>query len=426
MVTDIFLVRFTCRLTKIVLNDLPKKLMFKTVTVETGNMSNNTVFNFTWIYPTDEDKLEVLGPQYHKTVRIIILAIMIIISLIGNTIVCWRLLPYGHRRYPKAKVLFLNLAVSDLLVTLITMTSQMVWEMMGRLWIAGDIFCRIFKLMQTFALVSSTYMLVSIAMDRHQAIVRPLSPCPKPITLAIGAWLASLLPSLPNIYVFRQVNLGPGRCYCASLFYTGKYPIFHRQIYMAFVFLAVFIIPFFLLVILYTRILVEIWRQSSAFSGNQSNSSLPRAKVKTLKMTLVIFCAFIFTNVPYVIQEMILAFGDPSALDTNVVALFGVISASNSAINPYIYLMFHAKGGCLEKFNKFLKTMSTLRTDRWNDAINNAFRSTSLKRKTSFSSSSRQSVITRAPTLTHQQIQGVQASLLQPEDHGNQKVETIL
>ncbi|XP_067134342.1 neuropeptide S receptor-like [Centruroides vittatus] len=390
-------------------------------------MSNETDFNLTWIHPTKDEKLEVLGPQYHKNVRIFILATMIGVSLIGNTIVCWQLLPTRRRRYPKAKVLFLNLAVADLLVTLITMTSQMVWEMMGRLWIAGDVFCRIFKLIQTFALVSSTYMLVSIALDRHHAIVRPLSPCPRPINLAIVAWLASLIPSLPNLYVFRQVTLGPGRCYCASLFYTGEYPIYHRQIYMAFVFLAVFIVPFFLLVVLYTWILVEIWRQSSVFSGNQSNSALPRAKVKTLKMTLVIFLAFICTNLPYVIQEMILAFGDPSALDTNIVALFGVISASNSAINPYIYLMFHASGGCLERFRKFLKTVGNMKSGRWNDAINNAFHSASLKRKVSFSSSSRQSVITRAPTLTQQQIKGVQTALLHLEGQNeNEKTETSL
>uniref|UniRef100_A0A6B0UNU0 Putative conserved plasma membrane protein n=1 Tax=Ixodes ricinus TaxID=34613 RepID=A0A6B0UNU0_IXORI len=57
-------------------------------------------------------------------------------------------------------------------------------------------------------------------------------------------------------------------------------------------------------------------------------------------MTVVVFGAFLVTNVPYMVQEMILAFGNPGILDHNVVALFGVISASNSAINPYIYLFF--------------------------------------------------------------------------------------
>ncbi|CAN8028829.1 unnamed protein product [Ixodes persulcatus] len=57
-------------------------------------------------------------------------------------------------------------------------------------------------------------------------------------------------------------------------------------------------------------------------------------------MTVVVFGAFLVTNVPYMVQEMILAFGNPGILDHNAVALFGVISASNSAINPYIYLFF--------------------------------------------------------------------------------------
>ncbi|KAL3203424.1 hypothetical protein MRX96_053222 [Rhipicephalus microplus] len=57
-------------------------------------------------------------------------------------------------------------------------------------------------------------------------------------------------------------------------------------------------------------------------------------------MTAVVFGAFLVTNVPYMVQEVILAFGNPDILNANVVALSGVISASNSAINPYIFLYF--------------------------------------------------------------------------------------
>ncbi|KAH9369600.1 hypothetical protein HPB48_011506 [Haemaphysalis longicornis] len=64
------------------------------------------------------------------------------------------------------------------------------------------------------------------------------------------------------------------------------------------------------------------------------------SQVKTLKMTAVVFAAFLVTNVPYMVQEAILAFGNPDILNANVVALSGVISASNSAINPYIFLYF--------------------------------------------------------------------------------------
>ncbi|KAK8776922.1 hypothetical protein V5799_029731 [Amblyomma americanum] len=291
----------------------------------------------------DEGPEEILGPRYHKRVRIAIIIIMIVTSIIGNSVVCWKLVVQRrHRRLSKARVLFLNLAIADLLVACVTMTSQVVWEVMGRLWIAGDAFCRFFKFLQTFALVSSTYMLVTIAVDRHIAVATPLAPSPDPWKLAAATWLASCMPSLPNVYVFHSVEVAPGKCFCASIFYDRGTPLYHRQIYMSFVFFMVFLAPLVLLVTFYTGILWAIWKHSSSSGkvGQQTTSALPRAKVKTLKLTAVVFGAFLVTNVPYMVQEVILALGQPGILDANVVALFGVISASNSAINPYIFLYF--------------------------------------------------------------------------------------
>ncbi|KAL3181426.1 hypothetical protein MRX96_036974 [Rhipicephalus microplus] len=248
---------------------------------------------------------EVMGPRYHKRVRIGIIITMIILSVVGNTVVCCNLLvKQRRRRVSKARVLFLNLAVADLLVACITMASQVVWEVMGRLWIAGDAFCRFFKFLQTFALVSSTYMLVAIAID--------------------------------------SVEVAPGKCFCASIFYDRDTPLYHRQIYMGFVFFTVFVVPLVLLIAFHAGILWAIWKHSATNRNmsRQTTSSLPQAKVKTLKITAVVFGAFLVTNVPYMVQEAILAFGNPGILDANMVALFGVISASNSAINPYIFLYF--------------------------------------------------------------------------------------
>lgn len=240
----------------------------------------NASFNFS-DPPETPSVDDVFGPQYHSRVRISIILVMIAFSLTGNSMVCWKLLRRSRRhRYSKAQVLFLNLAIADLLVTTVTMTSQTVWEIMGRVWVAGDAFCRLFKVLQTFALASSTYMLISIALDRHFAIVSPLARCPGPWKLAIAAWISALVPSVPNLLVFRLVDVGSGVSYCASRFYADETPLIYRQLYMAFVFLIVFIVPLFLLIGLYCDILVEIWRQSAAAKCRQQTaSSLPKAKV---------------------------------------------------------------------------------------------------------------------------------------------------
>ncbi|KAL1422355.1 hypothetical protein MTO96_022229 [Rhipicephalus appendiculatus] len=256
---------------------------------------------------------DLLGPRYHKRVRISIIVTMIVVSIVGNGVVCCNLLvKHRHRRVSKARVLFLNLAIADLLVACVTMTSQVVWEVMGRLWIAGDAFCRFFKFLQTFALVSSTYMLGGHRRGPAHRHRHPTGAQSRPVEV--------------------------GRRHVGGLVHA----VAAQRIYMGFVFFMVFVVPLVLLIAFHTGILWTLWKHSATGRkvGQQTTSSLPRAKVKTLKMTAVVFGAFLVTNVPYMVQEVILAFGNPGILDANVVALFGVISASNSAINPYIFLYF--------------------------------------------------------------------------------------
>ncbi|KAL1475703.1 hypothetical protein MTO96_019228 [Rhipicephalus appendiculatus] len=95
--------------------------------------------------------------------------------------------------------------------------------------------------------------------------------------------------------------------------------------------------------------LINASRQSDVESPSRDSDVVEKEPsrdsyvVKTLKLTAVVFGAFLVTNVPYMVQEVILALGQPGILDANLVALFGVISASNSAINPYIFLYFEKR-----------------------------------------------------------------------------------
>ena len=45
-------------------------------------------------------------------------------------------------------------------------SGQVIWEILEREWVAGGFFCKVFKFIQTYALASSNYMLVALAMDR--------------------------------------------------------------------------------------------------------------------------------------------------------------------------------------------------------------------------------------------------------------------
>ena len=71
-----------------------------------------------------------------------------------------------------------ELSGSRPIVIAAAMCIQVVWEHVDRLWLAGDVLCRLLKYAQSFAIMSSVNMLVVLSVDRHQAIRRPLCPPP--------------------------------------------------------------------------------------------------------------------------------------------------------------------------------------------------------------------------------------------------------
>lgn len=78
------------------------------------------------------------------------------------------------------------------------------WEILEKHWYLGNGACKIYKVASTFAITSSNYMLVAMAIDRHEAVVRPLNPFISAKNLALAAWAVSLLPSLPNLFIFAK------------------------------------------------------------------------------------------------------------------------------------------------------------------------------------------------------------------------------
>nr|XP_045590997.1 cardioacceleratory peptide receptor-like [Procambarus clarkii] len=311
---------------------------------------------------------EVLGPGYHKQLRQGILGVMFVVALVGNLKVMWTLRQKWAKR-GRMTILSFNLTLADMLVVLVTILGQLMWEVLDMHWYLSNVACKLFKVASTFAITSSNYMLVAIAIDRHEAVVRPLNPFISAKNLVLAAWAVSLLPSLPNLFVFLRHVTPEGGVYCVSKFYTKELDNNFRKVYLMVVLVLVFISSQVLLVILYLRIYFTIWRQSSYFKSGQrgnsesrrSNSLLPKAKTKTLNMTIVIVLAFFITNTPYVIQELLMTFGDMHQINPNVLALCGIISASNSCLNPFIYLFFCPKGE-----GRTLESYRVTFTRRWN------------------------------------------------------------
>ncbi|XP_053310312.1 probable G-protein coupled receptor 150 [Spea bombifrons] len=311
-------------------------------------------------------------PRYNRQLRVITLAVIFAVSLVGNSVVLYKICS-GKDKKRKINFLITHLALADLYVSVMTLFSQMVWELMEDEWLIGDVACRIFKVFQVSGLIASSNIIAIVAIERHHVIMNPLStPLPTRCFAVLG-WLLSLLLSIPQAFVFKLSYTEKGYR-CQNVF--GKLPKWHFQAYIIYSSVNVFFLPLCVLTVAYSRILWVILRKSNApknpkhqngqcglrDSHSQTskkplrpvaiNSCIPRAKVKTLKMTLVIIILFIVCGLPYFIVEMKVAFGTITGLDEEVIAVLGIFVVTNSAVNPYVYLFFRTNNMFLRRLEK--------------------------------------------------------------------------
>ncbi|XP_029474409.1 probable G-protein coupled receptor 150 [Rhinatrema bivittatum] len=301
--------------------------------------------------------------NYNRQVRLVSMVVIMVVGLVGNVAALCRLCR-SHGRRRKINFLLTHLVLADLCVSGVTLLSQVVWELLDDAWLAGDLACRLVKVLQVFGLMASSNIIALIALERQRVIVQPLHS-PLPVRgLAAAGWLLALLLSMPQAFVFRVTGGGK----CKSMF--DKLPRWHFQAYILYGALTVFFVPFCILLIAYGHILWVIWRKEHGLQGPQpvghpqtslpkrplrlvtTNSSLPRAKVKMLKMTLVIILLFVLCGLPYFVLELKMAFGGLTGWNQEAVAVLGIFVVTNSAINPYVYLFFKSNNAYLRQLER--------------------------------------------------------------------------
>ncbi|XP_051876620.1 probable G-protein coupled receptor 150 [Pristis pectinata] len=302
-------------------------------------------------------------PFYNRQTRIISMTVIFTLAFIGNVAVLHKIYCSKSKRR-KIDFLVTNLAAADLCVSIMTLLPQIIWEILEDEWLAGDLACRFFKVFQAFGLIASSNIIAIIASERFHVIVNPKqSPFPTEILTTVS-WICALLLAAPQAFAFKLTIQGEsGKC----LNTFGQMPKWHFQMYITFGAIAVFFAPFCALCVAFTRILWTVWWRASVIEPSRNedrkqhdpsirtiapSSSIRRAKIKTLKMTLVIIIFFIVCGLPYFIFEMKVAFGTISEADTEMIAVLGILVVSNSAINPYVYLFFKTNNVHLRRLEK--------------------------------------------------------------------------
>ncbi|NWX12876.1 GNRR2 protein, partial [Aegotheles bennettii] len=256
----------------------------------------------------------------------------------------------GGRR-SHIRLLLLHLAAADLLVTVAVMPLDAVWNITLQ-WRAGDLLCRLLMYLRLMAMYASAFVTVVISLDRQAAILRPLAIARarrRNRIMLHAAWLLSAGLSVPQLFLFRTVTLRPHNfTQCTT---RGSFPQpWHETLYNMLGFACLFLLPLLIMVCCYARILLEISRRmgSSLFSSRDvslrcSGTNIPRARLRMLKMSLVIVSSFILCWTPYYLLGLWYWFC-PRAMEkrvspalTHILFIFGLF---NACLDPITYGLF--------------------------------------------------------------------------------------
>ncbi|XP_043933785.1 gonadotropin-releasing hormone II receptor-like isoform X2 [Protopterus annectens] len=253
--------------------------------------SSNISFSDPWAEPTFTTAAQI---------RVIVTFCFFLLSACCNAAVLCSIM--RKRRKSHIRVLILSLTIADLLVTVIVMPLDAVWNITIQ-WYAGDVSCKILNFLKLFAMYASAFVLVVISLDRHAAILYPFSftsASQRNNLMLCVAWTLSILLAAPQLFIFRLHTIQDASFTQCVTF--GSFPHHWQEIvYNMFTFTTLYVTPLSVMIICYARILLEINRQvkDDKALARSKNDHISKARMKTLKMTIVIVASFIICWTPY-------------------------------------------------------------------------------------------------------------------------------
>ncbi|KAM3876925.1 putative gonadotropin-releasing hormone II receptor [Diretmus argenteus] len=284
-------------------------------------------------------------------IRVIITFILCGTAAFCNLVVLWAA-NSNCKRKSHVRVLITNLTVADLLVTFIVMPVDAVWNITVQ-WLAGDFACRLLMFLKLQAMYSCAFVTVVMSLDRQSAILDPLAinkARKRNRVMLTVAWSMSAVLSVPQMFLFHKVTITYPedftQCTTRGSFITH----WQETAYNMFTFSCLFLLPLAMMITCYTRIFFEISKRMTKdnLSSNEvhlrrSKNNIPKARMRTLKMSIVIVMSFIICWTPYYLLGLWYWFfpddleGKVSHSLTHILFIFGLF---NACIDPIIYGLF--------------------------------------------------------------------------------------
>ncbi|XP_028312890.1 chemokine-like receptor 1 [Gouania willdenowi] len=257
-----------------------------------------------------------------------LLAVSVLIFLLGfcgNALVIW--ISGFKMKKTVNTTWYLSLAISDF-VFCVFLPFSIVQTAMEE-WIFGYFMCKFASTIMFLNMFSSIFLLVVISVDRCVSVMFPVwaqnqRTVKKASVIVVVAWLLAIGLSVPSV-IFREVHTHMGRTNCYN-----NYTLHQNSHSLVAVtrFFAGFVVPFIIIIICYSIIIIKLQRNRMAKSS------------KPFKVMTALIVAFFVCWLPYhvfVLLELQHQKHDLHVLTTGL-KVGPTMAAANSFLNPVLYV----------------------------------------------------------------------------------------
>ncbi len=286
--------------------------------------------------------------------KVSIYSVIAIVSLLGNSLLV--LIFFRTNSMKKTiDVFVINMAVSDLFIPVCLIPRLIVSEITGSdvflvQGVLGSLLCKISNFLTDVSLSVSTHSLVMITVERFLAVVFPFTVRQISSKLRFYAilvvWIIAMGIHAPYFYTFRLTESGDCKTNWEPAF---DHELTHSRYYTA-LFVVVVILPFTLIIILYSVILWTLIFKKDELSVHRSYRQREKIEKKNkelrvLRMAVTIVIAFAVCWAPFNVQQLIILF-DPEKIPecSLLYSIYSetalVLAVAYCTINPVICFIF--------------------------------------------------------------------------------------
>ncbi|KAL0134802.1 hypothetical protein PUN28_001520 [Cardiocondyla obscurior] len=324
----------------------------------------------------------VLGPKYLSfklMIPLTIIYIMIFITgVFGNVITCIVIVRNSFMQTATNYYLF-SLAISDLTLLILGLPNELgvFWQQYP--WSLGTMLCKTRAYVSEMSSYVSVLTIVAFSVQRYLAICHPLhvysiSSLERSTRIIVAVWLIAMVAAIP-FAIYTKVNFveypPESGNYSADSAICGmllpdmpKFPLYELSC------IVFFLIPMFIIFVLYTRMGLQIKSRTKKALGPIENAFVHgahRQSRKSIVRMLSVVIMFFLCWAPFHTQRLVYIYAQESDyypdLNEWLYILSGCLYYFSTTVNPILYTLMSCK------YRKAFKQAVCCRTRRHINAL---------------------------------------------------------